>query len=134
MISIKAMTKRMTRILMLASSIWYAAVSVPLVFASGLFNVLLSNDSVDASLPVQLFAGAFFGFAMLNYMARGNLIGGIYSRPVAIANFSNLLIGGLAATKTGGFANPRITGFGVVCLLFATAFGVVLFRTPTSGQ
>ncbi len=36
---------------------------------------------------VQVTGALFLGFAFLNWMARGTLIGGIYSRPVAMGNF-----------------------------------------------
>lgn len=47
----------------------------------------------------QILGALYFGFAMLNWTAKANLIGGIYSRPVAIANFTHFLIGGLALAK-----------------------------------
>ncbi|MBK8302789.1 MAG: hypothetical protein IPK98_05060 [Chloracidobacterium sp.] len=50
-------------------------------------------------LILQILGGLYFAFAMLNWTAKSNLIGGIYSRPVAIANFTHFLIGGLALLK-----------------------------------
>ena len=53
--------------------------------------------SLTESTPIvfQILGALYFGFAMLNWTAKANLIGGIYSRPVAIGNFTHFLIGGL---------------------------------------
>src|SRR5256885_11160647 len=37
-------------------------------------------------LAIQVAGALYLGFAFLNWMAQANLIGGIYSRPVAMGN------------------------------------------------
>lgn len=77
------------------------------------------------------------GFAALNWMARGSLIGGIYNRPIAVANFLHFLVGGLALGKGAGTAAAPPTlvwGLAGGYALFATAFGLLLFRHPTRDQ
>jgi hypothetical protein len=81
---------------------------------------------------LQLLGGLYFGFAMLNWAAKANLIGGIYSRPVAMGNFTHFLIGGLALLK---FATRNTTTIFVwiavvLYLVFAILFGIVLFTSP----
>jgi hypothetical protein len=81
---------------------------------------------------LQLLGGLYFGFAMLNWAAKANLIGGIYSRPVAMGNFTHFLIGGLALLK---FATRNTTTIlvwiaVVLYLVFAILFGIVLFTSP----
>jgi hypothetical protein len=38
-------------------------------------------------LVVQVAGALYLAFAILNWMARGNLIGGIYASPLALGNF-----------------------------------------------
>ena len=74
----------------------------------------------------------YLGFAMLNWMAKDNLIGGIYSRPVAIGNFAHYFI--LAATLFRlVFAGPLpaiLWAVAIVYGIFASWFGWVLFTSP----
>lgn len=44
---------------------------------------------------VKLVGGLCLGFAVLDWMTRGNLIGGIYSRPVAVGNFAHFRAAGI---------------------------------------
>jgi len=46
-----------------------------------------------------LLGALYVDFAMLNWMVKGSLIGNIYNRPVAVANFTHFLVGGLALAK-----------------------------------
>ena len=83
-------------------------------------------------LLVQLTGALYIGFAMMNWMAKTVLIGGIYARPLAIGNFSHFLIGALALMKHV-FTIPDS---GVVWLLaavyslLAALFGFVFFTHP----
>jgi hypothetical protein len=86
----------------------------------------------SSSIVLQVCGSLYFGFATLNWMAKGNLIGGIYSKPVAVANFAHFLIGGLALLK---YTFPAtITSYMwipvVVYLAFAILFGYVLLFNP----
>jgi hypothetical protein len=85
-----------------------------------------------ARLLVQLLGAAALGSAMLNWMGRTNLIGGIYSRPVALGNALHFTMGALALLKgvaAGATSAPAVALF--VCYsIFAAAFNIVLFRHP----
>jgi hypothetical protein len=84
------------------------------------------------TLAIQLLAALWFAFAMVNWMARGSLIGGIYNRPVAIGNLTHWVIGALALGKAAaaGQRSPVLLGLAAVYLIFALAFAAVLFRSP----
>lgn len=72
------------------------------------------------------------GFAMMNWMAKEILIGGIYARPLAVGNFMHFMVGALALLK-GGFKNadmPLIWIAVVLYTVFAVGFAVVLFTHP----
>lgn len=91
----------------------------------------------EGVLPVivQLLAALLFAFAMVNWTARGSLIGGIYNRPVAIGNLTHFVIGALALVKAAIAASPHRTILAIVAtiyVLFAIAFTAVFFRSPVA--
>ena len=100
---------------------------------------ILSYLGLESSKPLlfllQILGALYFGFAMLNWMTKSSLIGGIYNRPVAIANFSHFLIAALALLK-GVTANPELpVALRIVAgiyLIFAVSFGIILFRHPVN--
>ena len=84
---------------------------------------------------VQVCGALYLGFAMMNWMAKDNLIGGIYSRPVAMGNFMHFVVAGLALVKTA-FIAPALVPLWVaaaVYALFALSFGRVVFWHPIRG-
>ncbi|MFZ1684291.1 MAG: hypothetical protein WAU88_09205, partial [Candidatus Zixiibacteriota bacterium] len=86
-------------------------------------------------LVVQVAGALYFGFAMLNWMVRDNLIGGIYTRPVVVGNLIHfcmvalVLVRGLLKGESRGFS---LIAFGVYAVL-AIWFGLVLVRHPSTG-
>jgi hypothetical protein len=124
-----------TKVILAASALLMGVLGIA---GSFLPEELLSAVGVAPSrtlvIVAQLHAALLFGFAMVNWMARGSLIGGIYNRPVAVGNVGHFVIGALAllkATIGGGqvVALYALTGF---YTLFAVAFAFVLFRSPVS--
>lgn len=85
-------------------------------------------------LIVQVAGALYLAFAMLDWMARDNLIGGIYSRPVAIGNLVHFMVAGLAMVKAIA-DTPALRMLWPLALLYAAlalCFGVVLFRHPVT--
>ena len=85
-----------------------------------------------ATLLVQLLAALLFGFAMVNWIARGSLIGGIYNRAVAVGNTAHFVIGALALAKgmLAGERHPLVLVLTLLYVVFAIAFSVLFFRSP----
>ena len=84
-------------------------------------------------LLLQILGALWLGFAMVNWMAKDILIGGIYSRPVAVGNFMHFVVVALALLK-GISKNSDITflwAAAAVYSVFAVSFGIVLFMRPT---
>jgi ABC-type multidrug transport system permease subunit len=94
---------------------------------AGFFKLAESNI-----IFLQLLGGLYFGFGMLNWAAKANLIGGIYSRPVAIGNLTHFVIGGLALLKfaTRNVTNRSIWIAVILYAIFAILFGIVTFTSP----
>lgn len=120
-----------TRLLMTISAAVMAAAGVA---ASFLPQEILRHAGLTpagpAVLGVQILGALYLGFAMLNWMARANLIGGVYSRPVAMGNFLHFTIAALALVKAAAAAPSRWEAWvaGAVYAIFAAGFGIVLFR------
>ncbi len=82
---------------------------------------------------VQVLGALYFAFAMLNWMTRASIIGGIYNRHVVVANLAHFLIVGLALIKivVSNSVLPLVVWFVLgFYLFFAIAFGIMLFRHP----
>ena len=82
-------------------------------------------------LLVQLEGALLFGFAMLNWLAKDTLLGGIYGRAVTVGNLAHFVCGGLALLKTAATGGaPVLWLLTVVYVGFALWFALVLFTTP----
>jgi len=121
-----------TKLLMTLSSLFMLATGLAFSFFPQEFLSTFSQpDSPLITLILQLLGALYLGFAMLNWMAKSNLIGGIYSRPVAIGNFMHFLVAGLALLKAvPGLEIPQLWGLAVIYVIFAAAFGFVVFTHP----
>jgi hypothetical protein len=83
-------------------------------------------------LLIQIAGALYLGFAILNWMAKGALIGGIYSRPLALGNFLHFAVSAIILLKAllGGFKPIEIIVGATVYSLFAVWFGLVTFTHP----
>ena len=119
-----------TRALMATSAIFMGLLGLGTLFAPG--EVLGFHGTAPdnaTQLLIQMMGALYLGFAILNWTARGTLIGGIYSRPVAIGNFWHFLIVGLLLSKAAFvFAAWPLVISAAVFSAFAVWFGFVLFR------
>jgi hypothetical protein len=123
-----------TKIIMTASAVILGATGVILVFSPDTALLSLGIQSSPASLLlVQVIGGLYFGFFMLNWMIKGGLIGGIYNRPIVIANFAHFFIVGLSVVKTvtSNRDLPWILwAVGAVYVVFGIVFMMLMFRHP----
>ena len=123
-----------TKTLMTSSAIITALIGVNLIlFPKEILSHLELGDSDILELLMQIIGSLYCGFAMLNWMSKGNLIGGIYNRPISVANWTHFVIAGLALIREI-FANPNssyiILIITIIYSLFAILFGIVLFKHP----
>lgn len=95
---------------------------------------LLRAAGVDATeglkLLVQVMGALYLGFAMLNWMSKDAVIGGIYARPTTLANFLHFFSGGMAIIKVlaGEPGSAPLWVLAVAYAGLAVAFGLVAFR------
>ena len=122
-----------TRLLMRASAIFLGVLGAAATFLPQEILARAGAPSVGFSVEIVQIAGALYlGFAMLNWMAQGNVVGGIYSRPVSIGNLVHFTIAALALLKSvlaGQRAGEVIVG-AVAYTVFAVSFAVIAFGSP----
>ncbi|HEX3127230.1 MAG TPA: hypothetical protein VH394_07855 [Thermoanaerobaculia bacterium] len=124
-----------TKALMTLSAILVALLGIT---ASFLPQEILSYFGAEPRglgvLLIQIAGALYLGFAILNWMARGNLIGGVYSRPVAMGNFVHFAVVAITLLKAllaGEKAAAVLIG-AVAYSVFAIWFGLVAFTHPKS--
>lgn len=119
-----------TRLLMSASAAYLAGLGV---LSSFLPREILAHLHSPAGwfpeLVIQLAGAGWIAFATVNWSARGNLLGGIYGRPVALGNFALFAIAAITLFKAVAHLrdSPVLLAVTVTSALFAAWFGYVLF-------
>lgn len=89
-----------TKILMVTSSLALGLAGIVASFApSELLRALGSPAATPVPVLIQLLGGAYVAFAITNWTAKDNIIGGIYSRPLSLGNSVHFLTGSLALAK-----------------------------------
>jgi hypothetical protein len=126
-----------TRALMAASALFLGGLGVAASFLPQEILTSIGAPSQGAlPLLVQLGGALYAGFAMVNWMARSNLLGGIYNRPVAMGNFAHFFIGAAALVKglLAGRTEPAVWIGGVAYSVFAVCFALVAFGSPVKAD
>ena len=123
-----------TKQLMSLSAIFMAAVGGCATFLPQEILVRWGCDRGGATVLLIQAAGAIYlGFAILNWMARSNLIGGIYSRPVAVGNLLHFAVVAITLLKVvigGSLRTSEVIVGCVIYSVFAVWFGLVAFTHP----
>ena len=122
-----------TKLLMTVSALAMGITGIILSFLPhevlGYFN---ATTTVSDPLILQILGALYFAFAMVNWTAKANLIGGIYARPIAIGNLTHFMVGSLALIKNyfSRHDGPTTLMFALVYMIFAVLFSIVFFRHP----
>lgn len=122
-----------SKYVMMSSAIILALCGIFTSFFPGeILNVIGITSNEIALLCLQMSGALYLGFAMMNWMAKMVIIGGIYARPLAMGNFLHFAVGALALIK--GIMNHSTSVYvWVACafyLVFAILFGIILFNSP----
>src|ERR1700744_1671498 len=82
-----------TKLIMTASALFLAVLGISLTFLPReIAGVTGISSAKTFQLMLQIMGALYFSFAMINWMAKGAIIGGIYNKPLAIGNFTHLFI------------------------------------------
>ena len=101
-------------------------------FPQEILNSTGLSSANGTVILLQITGALYFGFAMMNWMAKTVLIGGIYSKPLAMGNFMHFVIGALALLKItfSSQALMYVSIATIVYTVFAILFGIVTFTSP----
>jgi hypothetical protein len=124
-----------TRLLMSAAAIVLGSVGVACLFAPDLVLGSIAGDiSPGAMLLAQVLGTLSLGFAALDWMWKGNRLGGIYGRPIVLANVLHFVSTALVMFKALS-REPTLRALwplAAVYAVFAMGFFVLLFHHPTA--
>jgi hypothetical protein len=120
---------------MVASSLALGLVGIAASFApSELLRVTGAPAAEPWPVLIQLLGGLYFAFAITNWTAKDNAIGGIYSRPVSLGNCVHFTTGSLALAKhqlSHEVSMPLIAVL-IAYTIFAICFGWLVFGYGTA--
>ena len=119
-----------TRVLLIMSAVFLAILGLGASFLPQEILAYLGAPRQGA-LPVlvQILGAHYLAFALLNWMAKDSLFGGIYSRPAAMGNFAHFVIGTIVLIK-GAVGGQTPGSIWIACgcyALFAGWFGAIIF-------
>jgi hypothetical protein len=118
-----------TRLLMTASAAFLAVCGLAALF---LPQELLAHagGAPEKTLVVlvQLLASLLLSFALMNWMQRTSVIGGIYNRSLALGNLMHFTVGALSLVRAAAHHHPlEVIVAAAVYGLFAVAFASLVF-------
>jgi len=105
-----------------------------MLVAAGIFALFVPDQLVallnvprsDSLLVlVQLMGALYFSFAFMNWTAKDSAIGGIYARPVSLANFSHFFIGTLLLIKYQ--LSHELSAPGLLALILYAIFAALFY-------
>lgn len=94
-----------------------------------------AGTNTTSILFLQILGSLYLGFAMLDWMTKNNLIGGIYSRPLVIGNLVHFLVSSFALLKIiGEYSGSNysiILILTIIYCVFTLCFGYVFMTNPS---
>jgi hypothetical protein len=127
-----------TKLIMVLSAIFLGIIGISLTFApneiAGLTDIGVSKT---LRVILQMSGSLYFAFGILNWMAKGSIVGGIYNKPIAIANFTHFFIGALALIKMliNNHNLPYLVWIlAAIYAVFAILFWMIFSRHPVGNK
>lgn len=124
-----------TKIVMTAGAFFMGIIGVMMSFLPNeIANYLSIEPNSITILFFMLLSSLYLGFGMLNWMAKGTLIGGVYNRPIAIGNLMHFGVGAIALVKvvtTIQSHSKIVISLTVVYVIFAILFAYIFIKHPT---
>ena len=127
-----------TKIVMTSSALFYAIIGIILSFLPNeIVEYLNVEPNIITILFLNIMSALYLGFGILNWMAKGTLIGGIYNRPIAIGNLMHFGVGAIALVKISSniqIHSEIIISLSAVYVIFALLFAYVFRTNPTNTE
>ncbi|RUO80055.1 hypothetical protein CWI84_07075 [Idiomarina tyrosinivorans] len=122
---------RSGRFIMGLSAVLMVAAGAILLFVPEQVAAAFHRDAYPRELTSVL-AAVYVGMGYGNWLAKGQLIGGIYGRPLCVGNFFHAMVGALALIGAlwNGVPSLALLITCAVYALFALLFAWLLLRMP----
>lgn len=121
-----------TKTVMTSSALFLGTIGVLLSFLPNEIASYLSFENNDITLLfLNLLSALYLGFGILNWMAKGTRIGGIYNKPIAIGNLMHFGVGAIALVRVDSkiqIHSEIVISLTVIYVIFAILF-LYIFRT-----
>ncbi len=127
------MQLKYTKLLMAISGLTMIAFGIVITFLTNEIIAFLGY-SANTFILFQVIGAFYFAFGMFNWQAKANLIGGIYSKPVAMSNFLHFFIVSISLLKSIDYSSKLALSATILYLVFATFFGYILFTNPRNTE
>ena len=117
---------------MIAASLFLGSAGIALSFFPQEILSLLGNQiNIVLVLVMQLLGALYFGFAMLNWLAKDSILGGIYGRPIVAGNAAHFVVGAIVLLKNvSAHYQTTVLAAAVVYSIFSIWFSVVMYTNP----
>lgn len=122
-----------TKLILSTSAIFLGLLGLSFTFAPSEFARYIVSETNYPPLFLQLLGAIYVGFALVNWTAKGAIIGGIYNKPIALGNFAHFTIGALTLIKIPfkSFTEfPILLIIAIFYITFAIIFGLINFKHP----
>ena len=124
-----------TKFLMTSSALFYGIIGTLLLFLPiEIAEYLSIEPTIITILFLQILSTIYLGFGILNWTAKGSLIGGIYNKPIVLGNLLHFAVGAIELIKVifNIQAHKEIIIFlTVFYVIFAILFAYVIKTNPT---
>ena len=123
-----------TKSLMILSAMTLALIGISLIFLPNeILDYLELSVSETLQLLMQIIGSLYFALAILNWMSKGSLIGGIYGRPIAMANLTHFVVARLVLNE-GIVSNPnpsyKLWSLATIYSIFEIILAIATFKLP----
>jgi hypothetical protein len=124
-----------TKLLMTLSALFCGIIGTLLLFLPiEIAEYLSVEPTISVILFLKILSAIYLGFGILNWTARGTLIGGIYNKPIVLGNLLHFAVGAIELIKV--ISNIQIHREIIIFLtvfyvIFALLFAYVIKTNPT---
>lgn len=124
-----------TKLLMTSSALFCGIIGTLLLFLPiEIAEYLGVEPTIITILFLKILSAIYLGFGILNWMAKGTLIGGIYNKPIVLGNLLHFVVGAIELIKViSNIQTHReiIIFLTVFYVIFALLFVYVIKTNPT---
>ena len=123
-----------TKLLMTSSALFCGIIGTLLLFLPiEIAEYLSIEPTIITILFLKILSAIYLGFGILNWTAKGTLIGGIYNRPIALGNLMHFVVGAITLVKVISNIQTHteiIIFLTVFYVIFALLFAYVIKTNP----